>query len=51
MLESLLTQANGYLAFKEETQRCPNYGKALGMDASHWWANVGTMEEELDLAY
>lgn len=28
-------------AFKNESRRHPNYGKASGMLANQWWANVG----------
>jgi hypothetical protein len=27
-------------AFKAETAQHPNYGKAIGMGASTWWANA-----------
>ncbi len=28
-------------AFKDESKRHPNYGKAVGLEAKEWWANVG----------
>lgn len=27
-------------AFKSEEEEHPNYGKAVGMNANQWWANV-----------
>lgn len=27
-------------AFRSEKKKHPNYGKAVGMDANQWWANV-----------
>lgn len=28
-------------AFKEESKAHPNFGKAVGLGASKWWASVG----------
>lgn len=28
-------------AFKEQSKKNPNYGKAVGMEAAEWWAKVG----------
>lgn len=30
----------GMIAFDHERRERPNYGKAAGMNASEWWANV-----------
>ena len=30
-------------AFKEESKRNPNYGKAAGLGAEKWWGNVSFM--------
>lgn len=30
-------------AFKEQSRQNPNYGKATGMGAAKWWANVGSL--------
>ncbi|KZF22474.1 HAD-superfamily hydrolase [Xylona heveae TC161] len=38
------------LAFKDEAARNPNYGKAVGMNAQTWWANVirATLKPKLE---